>query len=445
MFKNKKLLWILGAAVAVLLIVLVIVKKGKSTEIQVSTENTKLRDIVEVVSASGKISPEFEVKLSPDISGEITEVFVKEGDQVKKGQIVAKINPEYYTASNDKSIAALNNSQANLSTSKARLAQVKAQFKNAEATYQRNKTLHEQKAISDAEYGNALAQYESAKAEVESAEQGVVAANYIVKSSQSDVRQAQQSLSKTSVYAPVSGTISKLNIEKGERVAGASQFGAGTEIMRIANLQSMEVKVTVNENDIVRVKMNDTALIEVDAFQNKQFKGIVTKIGTSANSSGAVPTADQITNFEVKIRILPESYADLIAKDKPNASPFRPGMSATVDIQTNHQAKTLTVPIQAVTTRADSTLNKKKTENEEEVTTVKTIKTTQEYVFKYDKGIAKMVKVKTGIQNNKYIQILEGLKENEEVISAPYRAISKTLKDGDKVKKVDVKKLYNTK
>jgi HlyD family secretion protein len=247
----------------------------------------------------------------------------------------------------------------------------------------------------------------------------------------------------------VGGTISKLNIEKGERVAGASQFGSGTEILRIANLLTMEVNVSVNENDIVRVALNDTALVEVDAYQNRKFKGVVTEISTSANTVGV--SADQVTNFDVKIRILLDSYKDLISPDKPNDSPFRPGMSATVDIQTKSVTNVLTVPIQAVTSREDTSkavanAGPPKEENQENNSDNKNVKkkieVAQEYVFLYDNGIARMVKVKTGIQDNTYIQITEGLKGGEEVITAPYRAVSKKLKDGDKVKKVDVKDLY---
>ncbi len=388
------------------------------------------------------------MKLSPDVSGEVIELYVKEGDQIKSGQLLAKINPEIYLSNYDRTIAALNTSQANLANSKARLAQVKSQFINAKSSYDRNEKLHEQKTISDAEYETSQANYEVAVAEVEAAEESVKAAAFSVKSAEAGVKESKENLSKTSIYAPVGGTISKLNLEKGERVAGASQFGSGTEILRIANLQTMEVNVSVNENDIVRVTLNDTAFVEVDAYQNRKFKGIVTEISTSANTVGV--SADQVTNFEVKIRILPDSYKDLITADKPNDSPFRPGMSATVDIRTASVVEVLTLPIQAVTTRADSTETaaKKAVETKEGESaessdnTKKKVEVAQEYVFLYDNGIAKMVKVKTGIQDNNYIQITEGLKEGQEVITAPYRAVSKKLKEGDKVKKVDTKDLY---
>ncbi|MEI6060512.1 MAG: efflux RND transporter periplasmic adaptor subunit [Bacteroidota bacterium] len=457
MFTKKKVIWILIILVVVLLIGGVVAKKkgliGKPDETKISTEKVTKRTIVEVVSANGKIAPESEVKLSPDVSGEIIELYVKEGDLIKAGQLLAKINPEIYLSNYDRTIASLNTSQANLANSKAQLAQVNSQFINAKSSYDRNEKLHNQKTISDAEYETSRANFEVAKAQVEAGEESVKAAAFNVKNAEAGVKESKENLSKTSIYAPVGGTISKLNLEKGERVAGASQFGSGTEILRIANLQTMEVNVSVNENDIVRVRLHDTAFVEVDAYQNRKFKGMVTEISTSANTVGV--SADQVTNFDVKIRILPDSYKDLIKADKPNDSPFRPGMSATVDIRTASMADVLTLPIQAVTTRADTTqaaMKKEQTEQKDQnggsgsgVSTddsKKKVEIAQEYVFLYDNGIAKMVKVKTGIQDNNYIQIVEGLKEGQEVITAPYRAVSKKLKEGDKVKKVDPKDLY---
>lgn len=448
MFTKKRIIWII-VIVVVALIGGVIAKKkgliGKPDETKVATEKVTKRTIVEVVSANGKIAPEVEVKLSPDVSGEVIELYVKEGELIKAGQLLAKINPEIYISNYDRTIAALNTSQANLANAKARLAQVNAQFINAKSSYDRNEKLHTQKTISDAEYETSKANYEVAVAEVEAAEESVKAAAFNVKSAEAGVKESKENLSKTSIYAPVGGTVSKLNIEKGERVAGASQFGSGTEILRIANLQTMEVNVSVNENDIVRVTLNDTAYVEVDAYQNRKFKGIVTEISTSANTVGV--SADQVTNFEVKIRILPDSYKDLVAADKPNESPFRPGMSATVDIRTESVSNVLTLPIQAVTTRADTTkaaVAKEQAPQPEQNdgNTKKKVEVAQEYVFIYDKGIAKIVKVKTGIQDNTYIEIKEGLKEGQEIITAPYRAVAKKLKDGDKVNKVDAKDLY---
>jgi len=450
MFTKKKIIWILIIFVVVALIAGIIAKKkgliGKAEETKVATEKVTKRTIIEVVSANGKIAPEFEVKLSPDVSGEVIELYVKEGDLIKAGQLLAKINPEIYLSNYDRTIASLNTSQANLANSKAQLAQVKSQFINAKSSYDRNEKLHSQKTISDAEYETSKANYEVALAQVEAGEESVKAAAFNVKNAEAGVKESKENLSKTSIYAPVAGTVSKLNIEKGERVAGASQFGSGTEILRIANLLTMEVKVSVNENDIVRVALNDTALVEVDAYLNRKFKGIVTEISTSANTVGV--SADQVTNFDVKIRLLLDSYKDLITAVKPNDSPFRPGMSATVDIQTASRVNVLTLPIQAITSRADTTktaapkVEKQGEQTQDSENTKKKVEVVQEYVFMYDNGIAKIMKVKTGIQDNMYIQITEGMKEGQEIITAPYRAVSKKLKDGDKVKKVDPKDLY---
>ncbi len=459
MFKKKNLIRILIGLAVVLIIIFAVAKKkgwiGKPDEIKVTTELAQKRTIIETVSANGKIAPEVEVKLSPDVSGEIIELLVKEGDQIKPGQLLAKINPEIYISTYDRTVASLNTQQANLANAKAQLAQIKSQFVNAKSSYDRSLKLHNEKAISDAEFESAKSAFEVAQAQVDAAEESIRAAAFNVKSAEAGVKEAKENLSKTTIFAPVGGTISKLNIEKGERVAGASQFSSGTEILRIANLQSMEVKVDVNENDIVRVNQNDTALVEVDAYQNRKFKGIVTEISTSANTTGV--SADQVTNFEVKIRILPESYKDLVPADKPNLSPFRPGMSATVDIQTESVDDVITVPIQAVTPRVDSTQAKAKemadnsakdsgnTAEGDQKKEKKLSSDVQEYVFVYDKGKVKMVKVKTGIQDNSYIQITEGLKDKDEIVAAPYSAISKRLKDGNIVKKVDKKDLYTEK
>jgi HlyD family secretion protein len=460
MFKKKNLIRILIGLAVVLLIVFAVAKKkgwiGKPDVTKVTTELVQRHTVVETVSANGKIEPEIEVKLSPDVSGEIIDLYIKEGEQVTAGELLAKINPEIYISNYDRSVAALNTQQANLANSKARLSQVKSQLVNSKSSFDRNYKLHNEKAISDAEFETSKSTYEVAQAEVDAADESVKAAEFNIKSAEASVKEARENLSKTSIFAPVGGTISKLNVEKGERVAGASQFSSGTEILRIANLQTMEVKVNVNENDIVRVSQNDTALVEVDAYQNRKFKGIVTEISTSANTTGV--SADQVTNFEVKIRILLESYKDLIAADKPNISPFRPGMSATVDIQTESVANVLTIPIQAVTTRVDSTKVKEaqmadKDKNgepnnqsdEQQKETKKTNTEMQEYAFLYSNGKVKMVKIKTGIQDNANIQVITGLKEKDEVVSAPYSAISKKLKDGDEVKKVDKKELYTDK
>ncbi|MGE5383548.1 MAG: efflux RND transporter periplasmic adaptor subunit [Omnitrophica WOR_2 bacterium] len=438
-------------ALVVIIIALVIARKqgliGKVEGTKVTVEAATNRSIVETVSANGKIQPETEVKISPDVSGEVVELMKKEGDPVKAGDLLAKIDPKIYASTYDRILAGLNTQKANLANSRARVAQVEAQFINAKASFERNERLWKEKAISASEYDAAKSAFEVAREEVSAAEQNAKAAEYSVKSAEASVKEASENLYKTSIYAPVDGTISKLNVEKGERVAGASQFSSGTEILRIANLAIMEVIVSVNENDIVRVSMNDTALVEVDSYLNRKFKGIVTEIATSANIVGV--SADQVTNFDVKIRMLPDSYKDLLAK---SGSPFRPGMSATVDIQTTSAKDVLTIPIQSVTTRKDSTDKKKVNpqngpqqetvvENDKENST-KATEPIQEYVFVADKGKAVIRKVKTGIQDNTYIQILEGLKKGEQVISGPYRAISRTLKDGDMINIVDKEELF---
>jgi HlyD family secretion protein len=450
MKKRKNLIRLGIAAVVLIIIALAVARKqgliGKDDVIKVTAEKAELKSIIETVSANGKIQPEAEVKISPDVSGEVIEVFVKEGDEVKAGTLLARIDPKIYASNFDRIQASLNTQKANLANARARLAQVQAQFINAKASYERSQKLWDQKAISASEFDAAKSAYEVAKAEVTAAEENVKGADFSVKSAEASVKEAGENLYKTTIYAPVSGTISKLNVEKGERVAGASQFSAGTEILRIANLAIMEVIVSVNENDIVRVSLNDTALVEVDSYLNKKFKGIVTQIATSANVSGL--SADQVTNFDVKIRMLPESYSDLIPADKPNASPFRPGMSATVDIQTETAMNVLAVPIQAVTTREDSTKIDRKEdpgENSRKKEEVKRTEPMQEYVFLVKDGQAKLQKVKTGIQDNSHIMITSGLKAGDEVISGPYRAVSKSLKEGDKIRVVDKEDLFKKK
>ncbi len=467
MNKKKKRIRYLLIALGVLLVLVIVGKKagwfGKSTEIKVSTDFVTKKTITETVSANGKIQPEVEVKISPDVSGEIMELDVKEGEHVKKGDLLAKINPDFYLSGFDKSAAAVNAAKANLATTKSSLTTVESQYVAAKATYDRNKTLFDSGVISASEWDAAKSAYEVALAAVEGAKENVKASEYTVISSQASLTESKNEVTKTSVYAPVSGTISVLNVEKGERVVGTSQF-SGTEMMRIADLKEMEVNVSVNENDIVRVKIGDTASIEVDAYLNRKFKGIVTEISNSANnvtSATASTSIDQVTNFDVKIRILRESYTDLLSKTDTSASPFRPGMSATVDIQTKTVVNVLAVPIQAVTTREDTTAGKDKTKtskkketegnnqgDNEEFVSNKDLKDTQgaaqEYVFLYVDGKVKKQKVKTGIQDNTYIQILEGVSEKQEVVVYPYKAISKLLRDSSKVKKVDKKELFNT-
>ncbi len=449
----KKIIWIIIGGVLLLVTVMLLKNCSGSKALNVTTENAQKRNIVETVSANGKIQPEVEVKISSDVSGEIVELFVKEGDQVKKGDLLCKINPLIYESNSSRMVATLNGTKASLSNSKARLEQIKATFANIEASFLRNKKLFDQGAISQSDFDAAKASYEGSIADVKAAEENVNAAEFNVKSTEASLKEANDNLAKTNIYSPVNGTVSKLNKEKGERVVGTAQM-EGTEIMRLANLNEMEVSVNVNENDIVRVRNGDTTLIEVDAYMDRKFKGIVTEIANSANTIGV--TADQVTNFVVKIRILQESYQDLVNANKASA-PFRPGMSATVDIQTKKAENIITVPIQSVTTRSDSTEFKAKemkkgddkndvvvnnTDDKSEKKANSTIKV-EECVFVFADGKAKKIKVKTGIQDNDYIEIKQGIKDGEEVISGPYSAISKQLKEGLEVKKVDKAELFS--
>jgi HlyD family secretion protein len=451
MKKKKIIRWSIVGGI-LLIVLLVFLKKsgviGPNKDIKVTTELSKKRSIVETVTANGKIQPETEVIINPDASGEIVDIFVKEGGQVKKGDLLAKIKPDIYESTYDRMEAAVSAQYATLANAKARLSQTEAQFITAELNYKRNQKLWEQKVISDAEWEGITSQYKVAKAEVEAAKQSVVGAEFGVKSAQAGSKEAKENLYKTAVYAPMDGTISKLTKEKGERVAGASQFSAGTEIMRIADLQYMEVRVNVNENDVVKISLSDTAIVEVDAYPNRKFKGVVTSIANSATLSATGSfSADQVTNFEVKIRILPESYSDLIPEDKPYLSPFRPGMSAAVEIITEKVDNALCVPVQSVTTRDDTSTSVKvvvaKNIGEDSSKNKKDkSKNYIEYVFVYENGKAVLKKVKTGVQDNMYIQITEGLSENAEVISGPFNVISKELINGTKVVKVDKSALY---
>lgn len=431
--KTKKLLRYSLIAVVVLVVLAVVGKKagwfGQEEAILVAVEKAKRRDIIETITANGKVQPETEVIISPDVSGEIVELNVKEGDMVNRGQLLARIKPEVYISARDRSMAALN-------SSKARFSQAEAQYIQKELDYNRNKKLWEQQAISESVFETALSAYQVAKAELD-------AAKYAVKSAEAALAEAQENLVKTSIYAPMTGTVSMLLVEKGERVVGA-QMMTGTEMMRIADLDRMEVMVEVNENDIVRVNMKDTALIEVDAYLDQKFKGVVTEIANSAKTTGL--TTDQVTNFEVKIFLLRESYQTLY--DEGYVNPFRPGMSATVDIMTKIESDVLSIPIQAVTTRSDSSLAEGVKEEAEEAEDAEDVKKEEEaelneVVFIVnDESKAEVVKVKTGIQDNTYIQILEGLEEDQEIITAPYNAISKKLKSDAAVEVVDKKDLF---
>lgn len=451
----KKPFILIGCGITLFAIIVAIKSCFNTGATEVITEKVKRRTIVETVSASGKIQPEVQLKISSDVSGEIVELYVKEGQHVEKGELLVKIKPEIYQSALERAMAAVNTAQTNIESAKAQFAQARSQYANAETSFNRSKKLFEQGAISQAEFDNAKTSFESAKAQMESAEEGVKAAMFNVTSAQASFKEAQENLNKTSIFAPVSGTVSKLSKKKGERVVG-TQMMEGSEILILANLNEMEVQVDVNENDIVRVHLNDTADIEVDAYMGKQFLGIVTEIANSANTSSTL-AADQVTNFTVKIRILQESYKDLMNPKNLNISPFRPGMSATVDIRTRTAFNVLSLPIQAVTIRSDSIIKKAKDEDQndyearvvdekkERIEAAMALKSgkPQECVFIYDNGKARLRKVKTGIQDNTAIEIVEGVNESDEVITGPYSVVSKILKDGMKVQKVKAEEIAN--
>ena len=438
--KNRK--WLIIILIVVVIVVVgLAIKKGQSEKTtRVAIEKAELRDITETVSANGKIQPAKDIKISPYISGEVIELDVKEGDFVHKGDMLAKIDPQIYVSNYDRAQSALQSAQA-----KARLTQAKSQFNKTKLDFKRSKQLWEKKVISDADFDAAKSSYEVGDAEVKAAQESYKAAQFQVNSAKASLKEAQENLNRTSIFAPNDGTVSSLKVEVGERVTGASQFSSGTEIMRIANLDVMEVNVEVNETDIVRVDLGDTALIEVDAYLNRKFKGVITEIATSANTTGT--SADQVTNFDVKIKMLKTSYADLINPGSAIPSPFRPGMSATVEIQTETVKNALSVPIQAVTTRADTTgrIKSAKEKREDKKGNNDKVEKTQEYVFVVDGEKVKLTAVKTGVQDNMYIQIIEGLNEGDKVITAPYRAVSKDLKNGDAVTVVDKNKLFISK
>lgn len=442
MAKNKNIGKYLIAGAVVLVIIAVTGSKlgwfGKGDKIQVATEKASQRDLTETVSASGKVQPEAEVKLSSEVSGEIVELAIKEGDFVKKGQLLCKVRPDILESGYNRTVASLNTQKATLAASEQQLKQAEATFRNTEASYKRSAELYKQKVLSASEYDASQAQYFSAKANLEGLRQNIIGSRYGVQQAQAVVKEAADNLARTTIYAPVDGVVSLLSVELGERVVGTAQM-AGTEIMRIANMNSMEVNVDVNENDITRVRVGNSADIEVDAFQGKKFRGTVTEIASSASVTGTA-AADQVTNFTVKVRILPESYQDLMRNRPGNSSPFKPGLSATVDIQTQN-AKGLAVPIQAVTTREEKKEDDKNTDEK------KTGKAKpKECVFVVQKNsTVKQVPVSTGIQNDTYILITSGLKAGDEVVSAPFSAISKTLKDGMQIEKVAKDKLFDEK
>ncbi len=442
--KQKNFIKIAAIALGVILLFVILARSagwiGASQGVRVTVEEATSRTIIETVTASGKVQPVTEVKIAPDVSGEIVEILREEGDYVNRGDLLVRINPEIYESALDRVEASLNTSRANLASARARLAQSEAQFINARSSFERNQKLFEQDAISESEFDAARSQFLTAQADVEAAEQSVVASQFQVKSAEATLREAKENLTKTNIFSPMDGTISRLDAELGERVVGTSQF-AGTEILRIANLNVMEVLVEVNENDIIRVNEGDTAVIEIDAYMNQQFRGVVTSIANSAMLQDL--SADQVTNFEVKIRILPESYQHLLREDRPHLSPFRPGMSASVDIRTKTVQNAMSVPIQSVTTRQEQQQKEESEgDTEEKETGAPSDGSVQEYVFVYSNGKVVLTSVETGIQDSNYIEIQSGLSQGDRVVTGPFRAVSRTLNDGDEVTSVSREQLF---
>ena len=421
---SKKTLIIIVSTVVVVLILLIVGKKAgwfgdHGSFKEVYAKNIERIDIIEKVSATGKIQPELEVLITSDVSGEIIELNVVEGQQVVKGDLLLRINPDIYQSS-------FNRSQATLQNVKAGLTLAEASLKEAKANYERNKQLFDKGIISKADWDKVVSSFEIAQANQQSA-------YYAVQSSSASLNEARDYLNRTNVHAPISGTISKLDAEIGNRALGTQQF-MGSEILRIANLNNMEVEVDVNENDIVKVQIGDSTIVEVDAYQKKVFKGLVTEI---ANSADGVLTADQVTNFKVKVRILEDSYKDLLDGKPEHYSPFRPGMTATVDIITERREKAICVPISAIVIKTDTTTSKR-TQRKGEFKKEKEEKF--ECVFIKNGDLAKLRVVETGIQDDTNIEIISGLNEGDEVITGPYNVVTKSLKNGGKVKIKEDKK-----
>jgi HlyD family secretion protein len=433
---NKLVYWLIGAAVFIILF-LVVGKSagwiGKPNEIEVELAKAKRVTIIEKVSASGTIQPVTEVKIAPEVSGEIIDLLVEEGDSVGYGQKLVRIRPDTWQSQLDRAEAGLSQQHANLEQSKANLARSQAQFIRAKAEYERQEKLWKEKVISDADWDLAKQNFEVAKNDVSSAEKSVDASRYILQSTEASLKEAREQFRKTTVEAPMSGIVSKLIVRKGERVVGTATM-AGTEMLRIADLRKMEVRVNVNENDIVRVHLGDTAIIDVDAYstQKKEFKGIVTLIANTAKDKAS---ADAITEFEVRILILPGSYQDLVKAG--NKFPFRPGMTASVEILTTRKDNVLSVPLAAVTTRGNNGEGGAQDGPPGETKPVNQAQPAQKaektVIFVNNGGVAKMVEVKTGISDYDNIEIVSGISDSTEVVKGPFLAVSKRLNDGERI------------
>ena len=446
---SKTVKWILIGLVALVLLLVGLKAAGifgKDEGAKVTSEKVQKRTITEIVNASGKVYPEIEVKVSPDISGEITELTVAEGDTVKKGQLLARIYADVYSIQANQASSGVVQTQAQVANSQAAIDALKAQMEQTGKNFKMQKQLFDDKVISANEFNVADAGYKAAVANYNAAKQSIRGGLAAVQSAQANLAKANKDLGRTSIVAPMNGVISLLSVKKGEKVAGNS-FNVGTEMLRIADMSKIEIRVDVGESDVPKVHLGDSAIVIVDAYTDRKFKGLVTQIASSNNGASTqnalANTSTEVTNYKVYIRLLPESYSDLMGK---TSYPFRPGMSASADIQTKTHATVLSVPINAVTTREkkDSTKTEKKTANGEAIAATADDLEVVVFLLNKDGSVSKK-KVKTSIQDINYIEVTEGLKENDEVITGPYDIVSKTLKEKDKVKVVDKKELFTQK
>ena len=449
--KNNWIIFVLLGIIAIGIAFAMFKNKGKKKGMAVEFGEVEKRTIIEKVAATGKIFPETEIKITSDVSGEVVALNVEEGDSVKQGQLLARIDPDAFQSAVERGEASVNNAKAQVANSRsnaesakaqisqtsAQREQILAQLDNVKAIHERNKTLFAEGVISQADFDasksnldainanikSADASLITSQANYESSQQAIKAAEFTVKSQEASLKELKTNLKRTNLFAPTDGVVSMLSVEQGERVVGTIQM-SGTEVMRIANMNVMEVQVEVNESDVLKVKLGDEVDIEVDAYQDRSFKGVVTQVANSAsNATGAtvVLTSDQVTNFVVTIRMNPNSYKDLLGK----TFPFRPGMSASVDIFTRVEKDILTVPIQAVTIREDMDDKKKENDEDDEI---------QEIVFLYEGADTVSTRVvTTGIQDDDYIQVKTGLAEGDKLVVGPYSAISRKLEEGSEV------------
>jgi HlyD family secretion protein len=439
--KKKTIWWIIAGLCLIVILLIVLGGGGDKEGLKISAETATTRTIIETVNASGKVYPEIEVKVSPDISGEVVELTVEEGDTVQRGQVLARIYADIYATQRDQASAGVTQMQAQVANSRAQLGALKATLDQAETNYNRQKDLLAQKVISKVEFEQAEQGYLTARANYNAAVQGIRANEASVQSAMASLSRASKDVSRATITAPMTGVVSLLAVKKGERVVGTAQM-AGTEIMRIADLNSIEVRVDVGESDIPKVKIGDTALVEIDAFNNRKFKGLVYKVANPLPSVSATG-GNEVTNYKVHIRLLYDSYADLLRTG--NGFPFRPNMNASADIQTRTVSNVLAVPINAVTTRdkkTDKVPEKKSDDKKDNETPESTNDEPAEVVFVLQKdGTVKKYNVQTGIQDINHIQIISGIKKGDKVITGPYNIVTKTLKDGTKVKEVKKEEL----